>query len=244
MGNEILIPLLIDLGILLIIGLSVFIGVKRGFVLTLLPLASIVLAVILGMALRGPVRRLLDKTPLESRINSSVTALLEKAAEKYDDAAADIEGKKEEFESQLSSIPDFITDAISKWMSDLEQDTRSKNDEFVANTAPKITSLVMELIAFALVAIAVWLILIIVRIIVKATRELEIPVLHQLDSVGGGILGFLFAVLAVYGALLVIGLLASSGTWTRAANYISSSLLGGFMYNYNAIGLFVKWFRS
>jgi len=244
MDNGMLIPLLIDLGVLLGIGLSVFIGVKRGFVLTLLPLASIVLAVVLGMALRGPVRQVLDKTPLESKINASVTALLEKGVGKYEEAALDLAGKKDELESQLTSIPDYISNAIHNWMDELESDTKAADNEFVTNSAAKITSTVMDLIAFVLIALVVWVIIIIIRIIVKATRELNIPVLHQLDSVGGGILGFLFAALVIYGVLLLIGIMAASGTWVNLANYISSSKLAGFMYNYNAIGIFVEWLKS
>ena len=83
------------------------------------------------------------------------------------------------------------------------------------------------------------IVLLIIKVIIKQTRELRIPVLHQLGSVGGAIAGVALALVILYGITFVIGLLASCGLLTNFAEAFKKSLLGGFLYNHNLIGKLV-----
>lgn len=237
-------PIIIDIVIVAILAIFLIVGIKRGFMLMLLPLLSIVLAVVLGFALKGPVRSLLNKTPLESKIAASVTNLVQKALDKNEsgeDSEAAVETNKEEGEKAVkdTGIPKYIADLVKKWAANNADEVYGKSSDTAAILGSKVASFVMDLIAFLIIAILVIIVLLIVKLIIKSTRELNVPVLHQLGSLGGGIVGVVLGIAILYGVAFIIGLLASCGILTGFADALKKSFLGGLLYNRNLIGRLV-----
>ncbi|MBO7407710.1 MAG: CvpA family protein [Clostridia bacterium] len=254
--------IIVDLVIVAVLVIFVIVGVKRGFVLTLLPVISIVVAILLGIALKGPVRSLLDKTQLEQKIKVSVTNIAQKALDKIeptkeaeaeggeaDQSAQDgeegqseeskqIEENKEEA-THASAIPKYISDTVKGWLAQAGENMFGEKTDTAERLGTKAASLIMDLIAFLIIAVIAIIIMVIVKVIVKRTRELNIPVLHQLDSVGGGILGFVLGAAILYGIAFVLGILASCGYLTSFADLVKRSLLGSFIYNRNLIGAII-----
>ncbi len=234
--------IIVDLVIVAVLVIFVIVGVKRGFVLTLLPVISIAVAVLLGIALRGPVRSLLDKTQMEQKISTSVENIAQKALDKINpEKSADaegIEGQKEEA-THDSAIPKYISETVQRWLAKTGEDVFGEDTDTAKRLGTKAASLIMDLIAFLIIAVIAIIVMIIIKVIVKRTRELNIPVLHQLDSVGGGILGFVLGAAILYGIAFVLGILASCGYLTSFAELVKSSLLGGFIYNRNIIGAII-----
>lgn len=268
-------PIIIDIVIVAILAIFLIVGIKRGFLLMLLPLLSIVLAIVLGFALKGPIRSLLNKTPLESKIAASVTNLVQKALDKNDSgeasedvskesgsaenavpgeenaapgeegsetaAEAIVETNKEEGEKAVkdTGIPKYIADLVRKWAANNADEVYGKSSDTAAILGSKVASFIMDLIAFLIIAVVVIIVLLIVKLIIKSTRELNVPVLHQLGSLGGGIVGVVLGIAILYGVAFIIGMLASCGILTGFADALKKSFLGGLLYNHNLIGRLV-----
>jgi hypothetical protein len=249
-------PIIIDIVIVAVLLIFMIVGIKRGFFLMLLPLLSIVLAIILGFALKAPVRKLLDKTPLESKISASVTQLLEKTLsgngsedavkEGGEENNADNEVSKEEGEAAVkdTGIPKYIADMVKKWASGNEGNVYGEGSDTAAVLGSKIASFAVDLIAFLIIAVIVIIALLIIKLIFKKTRQLNIPVLHQLGSVGGAIAGVALGAAILYGIAFIIGMLASCGIMTGFADSLRKSFIGGFIYNHNLIGQLVALVKS
>lgn len=237
-------PIIIDIVIVAILAIFLIVGIKRGFMLMLLPLLSIVLAVVLGFALKGPIRSLLNKTPLESKIAASVTNLVQKALDKNESgeaSEAEVETNKEEGEKAVkdTGIPKYIADLVKKWAANNADEVYGKSSDTAAILGSKVASFIMDLIAFLIIAVVVIIVLLIVKLIIKSTRELNVPVLHQLGSLGGGIVGVVLGIAILYGVAFIIGMLASCGILTGFADALKKSFLGGLLYNHNLIGRLV-----
>ncbi len=242
--------LIIDIAIVAIVLIFVLVGLKRGFVLTLLPLLSIVLAIVLGFALKAPVRSLLDKTSLEEKITASVTGIIEKSTDKAISGNDDggersmdslSDAEKEEVEKS-TGFPKYVSDAVRDWIEKTEGEIIGH--EAAAKAAAKVASFAVDLIAFLIIVVIVILVLIIIKLIAKGTRRLNIPVLHQLDSFGGAILGFVLGVAVLYGLTFLLGVFASCGYLTGFASLVKRSFLGGFIYNRNLLGTLVSLIRN
>ena len=262
--------IIIDIVLVAILAVFLIVGIKRGFLLMLLPLLSIVLAIVLGFALKGPVRSLLNKTALESKISASVTNLFQKALDNNESeeggeaseeikAGADSEaqagdgeqaGDESETESETTKeegekavkdtgIPKYIADLVRKWAANNEDEVYGKGSDTAAILGSKVASFIMDLIAFLIIAVLVIIVLLIVKLIIKSTRELNVPVLHQLGSLGGAIVGVVLGITILYAIAFIIGLLASCGILTGFADALKKSFLGGLLYNRNLIGRLV-----
>ncbi len=231
--------IIVDLVIIAVLVIFVIVGVKRGFVLTLLPVISVVVAILLGIALKGPVRSLLGRTQMEQKITVSVTNIAQKALDKIN-GSKDVNAEEQKKDAtDASAIPKYISDTVKNWLSKAGENIFGEDTDTAERLGTKAASLIMDLIAFLIIAVIAIIVMLIIKVIVKRTRELNIPVLHQLDSVGGGILGFVLGAAILYGIAFVLGILASCGYLTSFAELVKQSLLGGFIYNRNIIGAII-----
>ena len=234
--------IIVDLVIIAVLVIFVIVGVKRGFVLTLLPVISVVVAILLGIALKGPVRSLLGRTQMEQKITVSVTNIAQKALDKINgskDVNAEASEEQKKDATDASAIPKYISDTVKNWLSKAGENIFGEDTDTAERLGTKAASLIMDLIAFLIIAVIAIIVMLIIKVIVNRTRELNIPVLHQLDSVGGGILGFVLGAAILYGIAFVLGILASCGYLTSFAELVKQSLLGGFIYNRNIIGAII-----
>ena len=231
--------IIVDLVIIVVLVIFVIVGVKRGFVLTLLPVISVVVAILLGIALKGPVRSLLGRTQMEQKITVSVTNIAQKALNGSKGVNAEASEEQKKDATDASAIPKYISDTVKNWLAKAGENIFGEDTDTAERLGTKAASLIMDLIAFLIIAVIAIIVMLIIKVIVKRTRELNIPVLHQLDSVGGGILGFVLGAAILYGIAFVLGILASCGYLTSFAELVKQSLLGGFIYNRNIIGAII-----
>ena len=231
--------IIVDLVIIAVLVIFVIVGVKRGFVLTLLPVISVVVAILLGIALKGPVRSLLGRTQMEQKITVSVTNIAQKALNGSKGVNAEASEEQKKDATDASAIPKYISDTVKNWLAKAGENIFGEDTDTAERLGTKAASLIMDLIAFLIIAVIAIIVMLIIKVIVKRTRELNIPVLHQLDSVGGGILGFVLGAAILYGIAFVLGILASCGYLTSFAELVKQSLLGGFIYNRNIIGAII-----
>lgn len=236
---------IIDIVIVAVLLILMIIGIKRGLLLMLLPFLGIVFAVFMGFALRAPVRALLNKTPWESNIASAISGAVEK---NVDDAEPDgqetgITEEEKDAAVKKTTIPQYIANAIKKISGTEGSDSEDKAKVSAAFGA-KAASFIMDAIAVLMTTVVILIIIFIVKLILKGTRKLNIPVLHQVDTVGGAIFGVLLGVAIFYGLAMLVSIIASSGHLTNFANAVKKSFFGGLLYNFNLFGAIASWFHS
>ncbi len=236
-------PVIIDIVIVAVLAVFLIVGMKKGFVQMLLPLLAIAVAILLGLALRGPVRSLLDKTSMEEKITDSASKLVQLALDKYDTDNEEVAQEEGEKAVSSTSIPGYLVEKLKAWAAKDADNVYGQDADTARIIGAKLASLAMDLIAILIVVVIAIIVILIIKAIVKKTRQLNIPVLHQLDTVGGAIFGFVLGAAILYGIAFMVGLLASCGYLTGFAEAMKKSMLGGFLYNHNLLGKLASLFK-
>ena len=152
---------------------------------------------------------------------------------------------KEDGEKAVSktSIPGYLVEKLKAWAAKNSGDVYGEDVDTAAVIGKKAASLIVDLIAILIAAIVVIIVILIIKFIIKRTRELNVPVLHQLDTVGGALFGLALGAAILYGATFVIGVLASCGYLTDFAAAMKKSVIGGFLYDHNLVGKIAAMFK-
>ena len=145
--------IIVDLVIIAVLVIFVIVGVKRGFVLTLLPVISVVVAILLGIALKGPVRSLLGRTQMEQKITVSVTNIAQKALDKIN-GSKDVNAEEQKKDAtDASAIPKYISDTVKNWLAKAGENIFGEDTDTAERLGTKAASLIMDLIAFLIIAV-------------------------------------------------------------------------------------------
>lgn len=204
--------ILVDLIIVIAILSFVFIGYKKGLTGSLLKLLSFVISIILAFVLYKPVSNLIiEKTQISDTIKSTL-------AEKV--------GIENNTENADSDIPKSMMENIN---ADIEHATEEAKARVVDDSTKTVVNLLSALIVFLLVR----LILFIVSIFVNQITKL--PILKQVDQIGGIAYGLLEGVVIVYIVLGIISLTSVLWNESSIVTAVTKSALGNTLYNNNII---------
>lgn len=191
--------ILLDVLVLVIIGLSVFIGIKKGFLKTILGLCGVILVFLLAYKLSVPFGNYLDGKVVNSSMRSSVS---EKIAEKIGvelqdgDEQAQLSG----FESQVAEYARTdegasLLDTGKAEIMSAAQEAKGNVVETIFKAVDKASASVARIIAVVILLIAGVLALMLLKLITKPL--LKLLHIHKFDAGLGGILGFARGVLFV-----------------------------------------------
>ena len=196
---------LIDIILIAIIALITFIGYKRGLIKVAFKLISFLLAIVLAVVLYKPISNFI--------INSTP----------IDD------NLKQAIEKRLSSpdISDEETDNIVAAYYD-----NVKNSSTAA-TAKIISETIINVGCMIIVFIVSKLILLLFRF--SGDLIAKLPLIKQLNSVGGFVYGILEGFILVYILLALIAIMSPVFNMNQIINMINSSIIANIMYNNNII---------
>lgn len=210
---------IIDLIIVGIIGISIFLGYRRGLTGSILKILSFVLALIIAIILFKPVSNfVINNTLVDEKIEEAIVSIVQEDVNE--------EGKVEEDTNLPQSMVDYINESVEQAADD------------VKNTVVKEAS---RNIAIAIINAAVALILFIVArialIFVKAITNLitELPIIKQVDELGGIIYGLISALIIIFMILAIISFLSPLIENTGLLTTLNKSAIGSFMYNNNLL---------
>lgn len=215
---------IVDIIILCILGLSIFLGYKKGLTKSFLKIFSFLISLIVATILFRPVSNLIIvNTQIDENIQSAIVSSFigNENEEKIEN-----EPKKDK-ENGLPSI-------FSKYIEDAIMEKVNETKEVIVQEAS------ME-IAITIINIAVGILLfIIVRIIlifVKGLAELvtKIPGIKQCDELGGGIFGLLRAGIVIYIIFTIISLIGPLIENTQFISIVNESIIGSYLYNNNIL---------
>ena len=205
--------LILDIIVLAILGLSIFLGYKKGLIGVIFSLCAVIIAIILTVILAKPVTDLvINNTQLDDNIKNAIieNGLLEKNEDASEDGSIN------------GYIEKYITNSIK---------------EGVNNTIENNAQAVAEKVVAIIVTIGLFIVLRIALILIKFIAEgiAELPVVKQFNELGGILYGILRGIIVIYVFFAICFFIVSISNSEFITTAINTSLLSKFLYNNNII---------
>lgn len=208
--------MIVDIAIIVIMILAIIIGMKKGLTVCLVNIFSFIIALVVALMLCKPVGNyIMEKTPIGDNIKTTIKQSMPMSDEmKIDENVALPEGIKSYINKQVASV----------------NDTKEATVEAVSK---ELTKDIVTAIAFIGIFIVVRLALIVVKIISKIITKL--PIIKQIDHLGGSICGGVQGIIAIYAIFAVLSVISPIIGDTAIIKQIDNSHIGKAMYNNNII---------
>lgn len=204
--------IIVDLIIIAVVLLFIFLGYKKGLTGSLIKLLSFIIAIVVAFVLYKPVANaVIENTVIDDNIRTTLSATL---------------GVENKTENTEENVPSTIMDNINK-------EIENATDEVKANVIDHTTITIVNIGSGIVIFLAVRVILVLISLFAKILTDL--PVIKQVDKLGGLSYGAIEGIFIVYAVLAVISL--TSVIWANNAvvTAIAKSSLGEMLYNNNII---------
>lgn len=204
--------IIVDLIIIAVVLLFIFLGYKKGLTGSLIKLLSFIIAIVVAFVLYKPVANaVIENTVIDDNIRTTLSATL---------------GVENKTENTEENVPSTIMDNINK-------EIENATDEVKANVIDHTTITIVNIGSGIVIFLAVRVILVLISLFAKILTDL--PVIKQVDKLGGLAYGAIEGIFIVYAVLAVISL--TSVIWANNAvvTAIAKSSLGEMLYNNNII---------
>ncbi len=211
----------IDLILLGIIGLSTFLGYKKGLIGVAFKILSFIIAIVITLILYRPISSyIVNNTEIAKNIENTITKKLS-SIQKIED------GKIEKADTNLPNvIVNYINDQITNTVNE------AKNT-VVQTVSKELTISIVNLIVMIALFVITRLLLLFAKAILEAVSEL--PIIKQFNEAGGIIYGIVRGILVIYVILTIITLILPMSDKTGILNQINSTILTKILYNNNLI---------
>jgi len=201
------IALIIDLIILGIIALCTFIGYKQGLIKVAIKLVATILAIVIALILYKPISSfIIDNTQIDNQIQTTITNKLLPDNNTEESTILD-----------TSSLPDLIISST--------ENTVNSISEVIS---VKLIELVVLIIIYLITKIVLRFITVLADLIAK------LPILKQINKLGGTIYGVFHGLILVFAIFAVISLVAPM-IGDNFMQSINESYVGSFLYNNNLL---------
>ena len=199
---------IIDIIVILIFLACIFFGYKRGLTGVIIKVLSFVLSIVISLILFKPVSAIIiDHTDIYNNLSNSIKVTIQ-------------EDEKEE--KTNSEKPNVMLDSINEKIEETEEDATTA----IANN---IAEIIINIIVLVILFIVIRIILFFIRFIFSAITEL--PIIQQIDKLGGFIYGLLEALLIVFVILAIISFIDIPELQLA----IKTSIITSFLYNNNLL---------
>lgn len=237
--------MIVDLIIIGIIVLGAIIGRFRGLASALLNIFSFILAILLSLALYAPVESALIKnTTIDDKINETIYSKLEisisndnKENSQNNEENNEQQEQKEQKENQdnkgSKEKNTKLPKILQKYIDDATKSVETSTNEALKKASEEITKKIMDVISFIIVFIGVRILLVVLKLITKIITKL--PVIKQIDHIGGFICGLIESIMVIYLAFAIISVVSPTIKNEEMLKQIDNSFIGSRMYNNNII---------
>ena len=209
--------MIVDLIILVIVILSIILGRHKGLTVCLVNFFSLIIALVVALMLYKPVSNYLyEKTPVGENVKQVIKQ--------------NIPMSEEEFQIGEDSI---LPEAMKNYINDQAQNANQTKDEAIENVSTELSKEIINIISFVIIFIVVRIALLLVKVISKIITKL--PILKQIDHLGGAIVGAVEGIILVYFAFAIISTISPMLENTKVLEQINDSYVGKTMYNNNVL---------
>ena len=231
----------IILDILLIFFILFFIwrGFRKGFLQTITSFAGLIAATFLAGIISTMIANMVFTSfvapEITKKINVSMPIQITESTEDIDSKVDEVYNKLPTYVLGLIGDSTEIKDEVTKTLkNEFENGTANISDVIINTIVKPIFVLIIRSILFIFL-FAIFMI--VLRIILKAIRPLDnIPILGTLNSILGGVVGLLKAILYVFLLCVLIKLFINIGAGQNTIGYektINSSMFFNIIYNHN-----------
>lgn len=210
--------IIIDIVVVAFILASIWMGYKRGLIDCLVKIASFAIAIVLAFVLCAPVGGLIKET---TQIDESLSQTIEETLA----SNVETEEKKEE-----SNMPEVITNYIAD---QIKSATAQTQDAIAKEVSVKVTDTIINGAAFIGIFLVARFALFFFRKI--ADIFAKIPLIKQVNELGGVLYGVLRGVFIVYLVLAIISFISALILQTGIIEAINASYITSMLYNNNLL---------
>ena len=208
--------IILDVILVAIIALSVYSCYKKGLVNLAVGLIAVVAAAILALMLYKPVSNIIIK---KTNIDETIEQII------IEKVVGDVpEGAEVKFES--AGLINYIEDVV-------EDTADEAKSQFAYDTAGTLAVKLINTVVIIGIFIIARVILVVLTFISDIITSL--PILNQIDSLGGILYGLIKAILMIYVVLAIAFFIANVAGVTQISDIISSSFITKLFYEHNLL---------
>lgn len=197
-----------DIIVILIFAICIFLGVKRGLTGVIVKLLSIVLSLVISLILFKPISALIiNYTPIYDNLVTSIENSL---------------NTEENNKQDTGSEPSIMLEAIEGTVTEVKENANNI-------IAKSIAEVIINLIVIVAIFIITNIILFFLKFIFKAIATL--PILKQIDTLGGFAFGLIEALLIIYIILAIMSFV----NVPEVQMAIKTSNIASILYNNNIL---------
>ena len=209
--------MIVDIIIILIMALAIFLGMKKGLISCIIDIVAVIVALILALLLCKPVANaIIDNTNFDENLRETIVQNI---------PLNDVDFKVEEG----SNLPEPVVEYING----ITSNVNTSKDEAIDNISKELALGIISVIAFLAIFIIVRIILTNVKIVAKIIDK--IPVLKQINKLGGAICGAIEGLIIIYAIFAVFSMISPLIANSQILEQIYNSNIGALMYNNNLI---------
>ena len=226
--------MLVDIIIVVIVLGFILVGWRRGFLLSVYALFSMIIAIVLACVLTPVVSSGLEKTGIPDKLETKISSYVETELTEKFGANADVSA--EEAADELP-LPGFLAGKIAD---DIKAGADAPIKSISRSVGRKSAEFICSIIAFILVFFIVVAIMTVLKSILKLATKL--PVLKQADAVGGVLIGFAEGVVFLCVLALLLSVFSSAQSMQGIVSAVEKSHIAKFIYENNFIGKIISRF--
>lgn len=207
--------IIVDLIIVAILVLFIATGYKKGLTGSLIKLASFAIALVLAFMLYKPVANMvIENTQIDEQIETAIITTF----------------NAEETENAETQMPTTMFESIG---SDIENAAQEAKNEIVRNTAKETTLTIIYVGSGLVIFIVARFALFIISLFAKGITSL--PILKQVDKMGGIAYGAIEGLVIIFVVLSIISFIAMVWVDNPIIPAIAKSTIGNMLYNNNIL---------
>ncbi len=216
--------MIVDIIIIAVLIISIAVGIHNGMIVSLVNIFSLIIAIAVSFLLCKPVGNfVIEKTNIDDNIRTFISQKFP-----MNDTEIKIEN---------TGLPSIMESHIQ----DAANSVNETKDNIIDQTSSQLTIEIIYVLSFVCLFIIVQLLLNIVKLISRIITKL--PILKQINQVGGAILGLAEGVIIVYSVFAVISIISPTLKDTIILEQINNSYIGNQIYNNNILlnKLYKSW---
>jgi len=207
----------VDLIIIIIMVSSIFVGLKKGLISCIIDIAAVIVALILAIILCRPITNVvIENTNFDESLATTISQNI---------PLSDTDFKVE----ANTNLPEGIVNYING----ITENVNTSKEEAFKAIGVELTSGIISVIVFIAIFVIVRLVLALIKVVSKIIDK--IPLLSQVNKIGGAILGAIEGAIIIYAIFAVISMIAPVISNTNLLELIYNSNIGSMMYNNNLV---------
>lgn len=209
-----MIGIILDIIVVAIIAINIFVCYKKGLVNLAVGLIAVFAAIILAIIFYKPVSNLIiENTELDEKIKEAI----------IENFSAEVpENAEVKYTGPINYIEQYVDNTINKTQNEIVYDTAETMAVKLINVGSLLgIFLIVRILLFALTFVA--------------DAITSLPILKQLDDVGGILYGIIKGLLIIYVILAIAFFVVNVTANSTITNAISNSYITKFFYEHNLL---------